>query len=124
NTPDIELSGDGTVGDPLEAELTQNVKDEIAGKEDSSNKVQDLTNPNAITYPSTQAIADLDLDDFKNESNDPFVRESEMSNIELDGIGTRNYLHNSDFSLPNPLDGWRKDSDTTLSMNNGNLIWE
>src|SRR5690625_2606268 len=40
-----------------------------------SNKVQDLNNPNSTTYPSTQAIADLDLDDFKNESNDPFRSE-------------------------------------------------
>jgi len=51
-----------------------------------SNKVQDLNNPNSTTYPSTQAIADLDLDDFKNETNDPFVRESEVGSF--DGITT------------------------------------
>lgn len=89
-----------------------------------SNKVQNLNNPNSTTYPSTQAIADLDLDDFKNESSDPFVRESEMSGIELDGIGTRNYLHNSDFSLPNPLDGWVSNSNVTRYMLGDNLVWE
>lgn len=103
NTPDIELSGDGTGGNPIEAELTNTVKNDIqkgvtaqgwgnhadAGYEKESNKATDLSNPDNTKYPTTKAVTDA-LNDI-----DATVHTNNTGDIELSGDGTQG----------NPLEG-------------------